>query len=709
MLDMPARYPLLRGRRRIQRRSRSLEHFFRDRMTLGTLRRLAVLTALLLGLAVIMIVAHRATAPDPVEALAAGASALERGDYSTARNRAQEAASGRPDWAAAQAMLARAAVALGDGPAAVGAAERALTLGYPPARVRHLLARAYWLAGDADAALRAVRRSSPRFRAYAARVEARIAADEGDAGRAEGLLVGVLARYPRSAETWTDLGRIRFGAGDLAGAWDAAARAVALDRTDPEVLTLAGELVRSRYGLTASLPWFRAALQRDAAFPAALIEEAATLGEMGRHVEMLAATRAALAARPGSPQAFYLLAVMAARSGQYDLARAMLARSDGGVDGMPGALLLAGALDYAQDRPQQAIGSWSELVARQPMNVVARRLLGSAQWRAGDAKAALATLRPIALRADADSYTLRIVARAFEATGERGWAARLFDRASATSPGGSAPFGNDDALPVLELAMLQSPGDPAKVVEYVRGLVEAGRMEDALAQALALARAAPGAPAAQLLVGDVLTAGGRPVQALTAYRGAASLSFTAPTLLRLIEAAAAARQPQVAARALELYFTQNPASPLADRLAANVQGDAGDWASALETLDRLRLSIGARDAMLLAALARAEVAGGDPARALRFARAAYALAPMNAAVADSYGWALYQAGDVPLALQLARKAVALAPDDPVARWHQGQLLAEAGKPIAARAAIMRALADPRFGDRKAALALLRAM
>jgi cellulose synthase operon protein C len=682
MLDMPARYPLLRGRRRIQRRSRSLEHFVRDRMTLGTLRRLAVLAALLLGLAVIMIVAHRATAPDPVEALAAGASALERGDYSTARKRAQEAASGRSDWAAAQAMLARAAIALGDGPAAVGAAERALALGYPPDRVRHLLARAYWLAGDAEAALDQVRRSSPRFRPYAVRVEARIAADEGDAGRAEGLLVGVLARYPRSAETWTDLGRIRFGAGDLAGAWDAAARAVALDRTDPEVLTLAGELVRSRYGLAASLPWFRAALQRDSAFPAALIEEAATLGEMGRHVEMLAAARAALAARPGSPQAFYLLAVMAARSGRYDLARAMLARSDGGVDGMPGALLLAGALDYAQDRPQQAIGSWSELVARQPMNVVARRLLGAAQWRAGDPKAALATLRPIALRADADSYT---------------------------RAGGSAPFGNDDALPVLELAMLQSPGDPAKVVEYVRGLVEAGRMEDALGQSLALARAAPGAPAAQLLVGDVLTAGGRPAQALTAYRGAASLSFTAPTLLRLIEAAAAARQPQVAARALELYFTQNPASPLADRLAANVQGDAGDWASALDTLDRLRLSIGARDAMLLAALARAEVAGGDPARALRFARAAYALAPMNAAVADSYGWALYQAGDVPLALQLARKAVALAPDDPVARWHQGQLLAEAGKPIAARAAIMRALADPGFGDRKAALALLRAM
>lgn len=709
MLDVPARYPLLRGRRRIQRRTRWLEHFLRDRLTVRTLRRLVIVIAVAVSLLVLVLLARRATAPNPTDAFAAATRALERGDYSTAGARAREAAMGRPDWGAAQAMIARAAIATGDGPAAVGAIERALALGYPPARLHHLLARAHWLAADPEAALVEVRRTAPRFRDYAARVEARIAADEGDAGRAERLLVSLLVRHPRSAPTWIDLGRIRYGAGDLAGAWDAAARAVAIDRSDPAVLTLAAELVRTRYGLSAALPWFDAALKRDAAFPAALIEQAATQGEMGRNADMLASVRRALAAQPAHPQAFYLLAVMAARAGRYDLARAMLGRGGEDSGGMPGVLFLQGALDYAQDRPQQAIGAWSELVARQPMNVAARRLLGAAQWRAGDAKGALATLRPIALRADADSYSLGVVARAFEATGEREWAARILDRAGATAAGGSAPFGNDDALPVLELAMLQSPGDPAKVVEYVRGLVEAGRHQDALARALDLAREAPGAPAAQLLVGDVLTAMGRPGEALTAYRGAASLSFTAPALLRLIESATASRRPAMATRALELYLPQNPNSLVAERLAANLQADARDWPQALPTLERLRNAVGARDAILLTALARAEGEGGSAARGVRFARAAYALAPMNAAVTDGYGWALYQVGDIEGALQLANKAVALAPGDPVARWHQGQLLAEAGKPIAARMAIMQALAHPGFGDRKAALALLRAL
>lgn len=709
MLDRPARYPLLRGRRRIQRRSRSLEHFIRGRLALVSLRRLGLVAMALSSLVAVVMVARRASAPDPEEALSASFRALEAGKYSAALRHARDAATARPDWGAAQAGLARAALALGDGPAAEGAAERALGAGYPAARLHHLLARAHWLTGDPEAALDQVRRTPARYRAQAARVEALVVADGGDAGKAERLLVAVLARRPSSAAVWVDLGRIRFEAGDLAGAWAATDRAVALDRRHPEVLTLAGELVRTRYGLVAAMPWFDAALRRDPAFPAALIEQAATLGEMGRYTEMLGAARAVLAVRPGNPQALYLLAVMAAREGRFDLARTMLARAGGSLDAMPGALLLQGALDYAQDRPEQAIGRWSELVARQPMNVAARRLLGAAQWRAGNAKGALATLRPIALRADADSYTLGVAARAFEATGERAWAARMLDRASATAAGGSAPFGNDDALPVLELALLQSPGDPLKVVEYVRGLVEAGRAEDALARALELARAAPGAPAAQLLVGDVLTATRRPAEALTAYRSAASLAFTAPALLRLVEAAAASGRPAIATRALELYLTQNPSSPVAERIAVNVQSRARDWQGAVETLDWLRASVGPRDAVLLAALARAEAEGGDAARGVSFGRAAYALAPMNASVADSYGWALYQAGDVAAALQLAAKAVALAPGDPGVRWRLAQLLAEAGKPIAARGAIMQALAHPDFAERKAALALLRAM
>ncbi|MEG8018441.1 hypothetical protein [Sphingomonas sp. LR55] len=104
-------------------------------------------------------------------------------------------------------------------------------------------------------------------------------------------------------------------------------RAVALAPREPSALTLQGEVIRDRYGLVAALPWFEAALKRDAYYHPALIEYAATLGDVGRNADMLVATRRALQARPGSPQALYLQAVLAARAGRIDLARALLRRT----------------------------------------------------------------------------------------------------------------------------------------------------------------------------------------------------------------------------------------------------------------------------------------------------------------------------------------------------------------------------------------------
>ena len=72
---------------------------------------------------------------------------------------------------------------------------------------------------------------------------------------------------------------------------------------------------------------YEAALQRDPWHHDALIEYAATLGDAGRTRAMLDATRRALQARPASPQAYYLQAVLAARAGSYGLARSLLQRS----------------------------------------------------------------------------------------------------------------------------------------------------------------------------------------------------------------------------------------------------------------------------------------------------------------------------------------------------------------------------------------------
>ncbi|RIA35546.1 Flp pilus assembly protein TadD [Hephaestia caeni] len=644
----------------------------RRRLRLSRRTRLALMLAGAIGLlaALYAFAPRPEPAPDRAEATAAlkrGLVLYGRGNVSGALAAAEEATTADKTWGLAHAFAARLHLAQGDGDAAEAEIARALRTGFAPRRAHHLLAEAWLVQGDPDRAIAEAAKAPARYAGYATRVRARATAAQGDSGGAQALLAPLLDRDDAAA--WADLGTIRRDAGDIGGAIGAAARAGAIDPATPGLLVLKGTLVRSQYGLVAALPWFDAALKRDPADLDALIEDAATLGDLGRMRAMLAVTRRAIAADPADPRAYYLQAVLAARAGRFDLARVLLQKTGGTLNGMPAVLLLGGMLDYHDRAYEQAIGQWRELADLQPYNLTARRLLGAALLRAGDAKGALDALRPAALRADADRYTLTLVGRAFEAIGERDWAGIYLDRAAAPERGAAAPFGTDDSIAVLAAAADDAPGDPQAAVDYVRGLIETGQHDDALARAQHLAHAAPGAPAAQLLVGDVLTGMAREADAAAAYAHAADLRFDAPTALRLVTALDHAGRRDEAAHTLGLYLAQNPESRDALRLTARWQLAAGRWDDAIVTLERLRARLGDKDAVLLAELGSAHLGRGDTASATRLTAAAHALAPLDPAIADAYGWALFKAGKPAAARQLLRQAVATAPDHPGLRAH----------------------------------------
>src|SRR3546814_10841697 len=77
-------------------------------------------------------------------------------------------------------------------------------------------------------------------------------------------------------------------------------------------------------------------------YTGALIDQAATLGDLGRYRDMLVALRKAAAIVPGDPRLYYLQAVLAARAGQFTLARSLLHRTRGQMDGEPGFMLQIG-------------------------------------------------------------------------------------------------------------------------------------------------------------------------------------------------------------------------------------------------------------------------------------------------------------------------------------------------------------------------------
>lgn len=97
---------------------------------------------------------------------------------------------------------------------------------------------------------------------------------------------------------------------------------------------------------------------------------------------------------------------------------------------------------------------------------------------------------------------------------------------------------------------------------------------------------------------------------------------------------------------------------------------------------------------------------GDP-RAEETGAKAYAAAPNNPDIADTYGWILLQSGKVRKAVDVMSSAVTLETKNPTALYHLGVARYRAGEPIQARRLVQRALETPRFPERDDAQALLQ--
>ena len=151
---------------------------------------------------------------------------------------------------------------------------------------------------------------------------------------------------------------------------------------------------------------------------AALLERAVTYGDMGRMTDMLADAREVHRLTGGHPTAYYLQAVLAARARNFELARRPVEPHPRRLRRHAGRPLLLSAIDFETGNEEQAARRLAGLVADQPGNRRARRLLAAAQWRMGDAAGAIATLRPIADLPDADSYSLSLMGRALARLGD---------------------------------------------------------------------------------------------------------------------------------------------------------------------------------------------------------------------------------------------------------------------------------------------------
>ena len=285
--------------------------------------------------------------------------------------------------------------------------------------------------------------------------------------------------------------------------------------------------------------------------------------------------------------------------------------------------------------------------------------------------AVVATLRPLADRPDADSYSLALIGRALARQGdERRGRASISPAPPARNRGSLTsldPLGDGEFAAVRRDADARPGRRPRPGPADLAPCSARGLGPEALAaRAPAPGAPRPGAPDAHILVGDALGIGGDFAGAAENYRRAANLAFTEPVALRLIEALRRSGDRRPARRrcsscsSSRIRATSRPRSSHATRLM-----ERSDWAEAIAGSTRACASrLGDNDATLLNNLAWAYAETGDYRPALPLARRAWALDRDNPATADTLGWLLFRSGDDRAGgLALLEQAARGAPSD----------------------------------------------
>jgi len=587
-----------------------------------------------------------------------GASSAPRKALEERRAALQNAIASDPKVIAERVELARVAIKLGDGVGAEAAVKGALGAGAKEAALRPLLARAYAMQGEGSRALQTLDDGPiiPEMIGEAAWVAGDVHLSNGDLGAAREAYDRAVHELPRSSALWVDVARFRDANADTLGARDAVDYAIELDKGNSAALAFKANLVRTEDGLSASLAWYEDALVADPDNEDALIEQAATLGDLGRCRDMLTSLRHAATIVPRDPRLFYLQAVLAARAENFSLARSLLQRTRGELDDQPSFMLLSAIVELELGGEAVA-ASWADrLLVEQPENFTARRILAAAEWADGDAGAALDALLPLVQRPDADSWSLLLAARATAELGQRGESMGYLGRAAALAPGDAVPFVADNDYGLLTMAADAEPLNPAYAIPAISADLSSGNSARAIARATRLRDANRGVADAHILLGDAALAGGQTDLAVQAYRAARDLDASERTTLRLANALFRAGDAAGSGAAILALQRSQPSSIAADRLSGHLAMDIEHWDQAIAHFERVRRRIGNRDAVILRELARAWAAKGDDDRALPLIDRAYRLQPLNAGIMAFYADLLERRGKTQAAADLRDKA-----------------------------------------------------
>jgi predicted Zn-dependent protease len=431
-----------------------------------------------------------------------------------------------------------------------------------------------------------------------------------DAGR---LLDEARAIEPDNPDLWVAIARLRFRGGEHLTALEAADRALELGPDHAPALLMRALMVRDAHGFADALPWFEAALSADRGYADAWAEYAATLGDLGRHRDMLEAVRELADVAPKDARVFYLQAVLAQRGGEPVLAHSLLERSGMAVRGVPSALLLEALIQMDQGNTASAVERFETLASRQPANARVRELLARALLLGGREADLVARFAADTAKAEASPYILTLVARAHERLGDRASAAPLLERAARASVNSPVVLADRAGLPPPTSGLRQAG--------------QAGDWATARTAAQVLRARFPASADAALLAGDTLLGSGDAVGALETYALTARVRRPWPLTRKAVLAYGRAGDPIAADTLLARHVAGDPQNIAALAALAQSLAQRGEWQRTALLLDHAIVLGGANDPAVLALRNKAARALGRREDEARFAAALADLRP----------------------------------------------------------------------------------
>lgn len=604
---------------------------------------------------------------------------------------------------------------------------------YPPAQ---LLAGAVALmSGQRETAINHLTRylEQQPDHPYARKLLATAMVESGQLDRARELIGELRDSTGRDPMLAILRGDIALRSGNRAEAQRQLAEAVQATPDNPALLTqLAARLVRSGNDAGA-IEALRKALARDPAHDKAAVMLIMLHLKAKRHEAALQTVEALAKALPKSALAPNLRGVVEMSRGNADQARAQfLAALQLDPQFMPAVTNLA-QLELIRKDVKAARGHYEQLLKKAPGNGQAwqalaeldllerneraflehieqakrvtpkapsPRLLAARYWLdRNDSDKALAEARA-GLDATGDARFHELLGMTHMLRRDHAQATATFRKWVAASP--------RDARAHFLLAQAQhAAGDPAsaaasldKALEInpnladatlakVKLLVENKNLSDALTLAQDYRKRQPASPSGLEGEAVVLAARGQHAEAARLWEKAAQLSGQTRHAVLALQAHIQAGETATGETYLTAWLDKHPKDVAARHALAKSLLQRDQDRAAVDQYGLL-LKQAPKDVVALNNQATVLVKLRDK-RAVPTAETALRLAPGNAAVQDTYGWALSEAGQAGRGLPYLRKALAAQPDNPDIRWHLAVSLQRAGDNAGAMAELDRLL------------------